>query len=479
MLATSMAPKRRSRRWNSATASKRSARRKSGHSDVGEHELGVRRLPDEEVGRCGCRPTVRTSRSGSGRSGASRWRGDDVLVDRRQPHGRRPAPRPRSPPSPSPARPDRRGRARGSASSRGWPRSAPRCRRCALRAARGSRVLAPADDADPHPAGVQLVAPAQSSTRSTSASSDRTSSSGSPQRALGSDVDGQPAQTDLERALDHVDQRRLAHGVTVGARRPPTADVDRPLPSMTIRRARSIRRGSSPPGPARARPQAICSSATLPPDATGARRLDRGRESRRRSGSRPGPAPPRRSTRSPASTSTSRSTLSADLGDLVTHRPRRLRPRPRRRRVRRRRHGVRARRRRRRARRRARASCPSGSGNDFARQLDIPRDDVGAADRRCCAPGTSCDADLGRVAHRRRRDARGSPPSPTPASTPPPTSGPTASPGRAARRSTCWRPCARSPPTDRVASASPSTTPRSTPTRGSSPSATRAPTRAG
>ena len=42
-------PYRRSRFWKSATASKRCRRRKSGHEDVGDPDLGIGDLPEQEV----------------------------------------------------------------------------------------------------------------------------------------------------------------------------------------------------------------------------------------------------------------------------------------------------------------------------------------------------------------------------------------------------------------------------------------------
>ena len=72
------------------------------------------------------------------------------------------------------------------------------------------------------------------------------------------------------------------------------------------------------------------------------------------------------------------------------------------------------------------AIVPAGSGNDFARHLDIPRDDVAAA-VACSRPGRVARVDLGRADDRRRHARRGSPPSPTPASTPRPTAGRTRS----------------------------------------------------
>ena len=121
---------------------------------------------------------------------------------------------------------------------------------------------------------------------------------------------------------------------------------------------------------------------------------------------------------------------------------------------------------------------PLGSGNDFARQLDIPRGDLDAA------------IDVLRTGHVRRRptsDARtrptaprrGSPRSPTPGSTRWRTRGPTTSRGRAARRSTCSPRCARWRRTRPRPCASPSTTRPSRPTPGWSRWATPARTRAG
>ena len=55
--------------------------------------------------------------------------------------------------------------------------------------------------------------------------------------------DGHPAQPDLERALDRVEQRLLARRVTVGALEP-RRFAHRPLPSMTIATCAGIRRGS-------------------------------------------------------------------------------------------------------------------------------------------------------------------------------------------------------------------------------------------
>ena len=102
------------------------------------------------------------------------------------------------------------------------------------------------------------------------------------------------------------------------------------------------------------------------------------------------------------------------------------------------------------------AIVPLGAGNDFARQLDIPRDDYRVA-IDLLRTGHVVAVDLGRVhtadgvttwfttvAHRLRR--RGEP------------LGEHASPGSRHPALRRWRCCARSPRTDRVASASPSTT---------------------
>ena len=91
------------------------------------------------------------------------------------------------------------------------------------------------------------------------------------------------------------------------------------------------------------------------------------------------------------------SSVSADADDLARDRARRVRRRARRRRVRGRRHRVRswpgspptttA----------CSASCPAGSGNDFARHLDIPRGDLGRRHRRAAHRRASTRVDLGRA----------------------------------------------------------------------------------
>ena len=63
---------------------------------------------------------------------------------------------------------------------------------------------------------------------------------------------------------------------------------------------------------------------------------------------------------------------------------------------------------------------PIGSGNDFARHLGIPRDDIDAAVDDRCAPATSRASTSARPTPPTAR-RRGSPPSPAPASTPRPT----------------------------------------------------------
>ena len=124
------------------------------------------------------------------------------------------------------------------------------------------------------------------------------------------------------------------------------------------------------------------------------------------------------------------------------------------------------------------AIVPAGSGNDFARHLEIPRDDpVGrrrAAAARAASSASTCAAPRPPTAR-----ARGRRPSRTPASTPRPTAGRTPSTGQAELRCTCSPPFARWRRTDPDASASPSTTTCSKPTRGSSRSGTRGATRAG
>ena len=100
---------------------------------------------------------------------------------------------------------------------------------------------------------------------------------------------------------------------------------------------------------------------------------------------------------------------------------------------------------------------PVGSGNDFARQLDIPRDDVAAA-IDVLRTGHVVRADLGRVRTADGRETWFT----TVANT-----GFDAAANRVGQprhldqrpaRSTCWPPCAPSPPTGRAASISPSTT---------------------
>ena len=152
--------------------------------------------------------------------------------------------------------------------------------------------------------------------------------------------------------------------------------------------------------------------------------LDRDRQSRGR------PRPPRRPGSPRVSTRSPRVDLDVEVLALRRRRrprgpgPRRVRPWSRRRGLRWRRHRVRARRASPRRPTACSASCPLGSGNDFARQLGIPRDDVTARRRPAPHRRRASQADLGRATPP-TAPPRGSPPSPTPASTPRPTAGPT------------------------------------------------------
>ena len=178
-----------------------------GPADVGEHELRVGGLPDEEVRGAGVAAGAH-ERSGSGRSGASRCAGERVLVDRRHPH------RPGLATSAGdrghrrrPARPARRGRWRASGSSRGSPRSAPRSRRAPGAAAAADASSRRPRPADAHATGVQLVAPGDAAPASTSASSAaHLAERRRPTARSGTHLDGEPAQPDRQRAVDHVDQ---------------------------------------------------------------------------------------------------------------------------------------------------------------------------------------------------------------------------------------------------------------------------------
>ena len=226
-----------------------------------------------------------------------------------------------------------------------------------------------------------------SSTRSTSASRQRTSSIGAAQSRVGHHVDGQPAQPDRQRALDHVDQRGLTHRAA-GA-----VDHDRDVPGdpvrgrrsdSTVTRATYLTAASRFPAgpPLRSRRCA------------GTRRLDRGRQPGRGAGAGRRRAPP------PGGHARGR------------------RARPRDRALGRRRHLVDLARDAF-ARGRGVVACggdgtvcalagvaaetdgvlgivPVGSGNDFARQLDIPRGDLDAA-IDVLRTGRVAAVDLGRV----------------------------------------------------------------------------------
>ena len=182
----------------------------------------------------------------------------------------------------------------------------------------------------------------------------------------------------------------------------------------------------------------------------GTRALDRGRSTRRPGAVGPGPALPASPTRSRAST------LDVEIARVGRRR------RPRRARARRVRRAAAAssraaatarcaqlagRRRRRTAA--CSASCPLGLGQRLRPPPRDPPRRPRRRRRRCSRTGRVAPRRPRARAHRRRRDARGSRPSPTPASTPRRTAGRTRSPGRAARRSTCSPRCARSRPTDR------------------------------
>ena len=329
-------------------------------------------------------------------------------------------------------------------------------------------LAAPPDGADRAPRGRASRRAGASSTRSASASSARSSPIGSPQRALGTSVDGQPPQPDLERAVDHVDQRRLAHRAR--RRRRPRSRRD-PAPgagrrSVTRATLSTFARSPARIAPLRSRrctgPEAW--TAVINP-AAGPR-------------SRAGPDSPSSPTRSPTPTSTWRSCCRPTPTDLVDAGARRVRAGPRRGRVRRRRHGVRARGRRRRRRRRARHRARRARATTSPASSTSPAT-TSPPRSTCCATGHVVARRPRARAHRRRprdlvhhrrqhglrrrRQRVGQP----------------GHLDQRQRRSTCSPRCARSPPTRpqrfRVTVDDDG---RSTPTRGWSRWATRAPTRA-
>ncbi len=277
-----------------------------------------------------------------------------------------------------------------------------------------------------HATGVEVVAPGEQQALDVGAAANAPRRAARPSARSEHDVDRQPPQADLERA---VDRRRPA---------PPRPTVQ-PSPSRRrSRRGPATRCRSSIGRTSRATYRRRRSSrpnrtATLPPMRPVPERLDRGRSTPRPGAVAGGPGSP-----------TSLDALAgADL-DVEIHAVGRRRPTSSRcaRDAFDRGRGVvacggdgtvcalagvaaDARRRARHRARRARATTSPASSRSPA-TTSTPRS-------TCCAPGTSSRADLGRVAHRRRRDARGSPPSPTPASTPTPTVGQPRSPGRAAR----------------------------------------------